>query len=364
MHRKTIPALLLSCSIISYAVSAHGQTTPPTEQLEIKPAEEQTIEQRLPADIIHTQKDKIVSLVVENDLFGGQGKDENYTNGLRLTYYDVNADMPHTAHTLNDYIPFFDINKTTGVFYSIGQNLYTPSNIEQSTQDPNDRPWAAHLYGSMGLVTITDNRMDEIEASLGVIGPPALGEQTQKFAHSHITPDSPTPQGWNNQLDFEPALLLGWQRRFPQYFNTSNEGLSLAAAPYYGATVGNVHTFADVGINFRLTPETEKWQDAPVRVRPGLPGTGFFEIPVKKWSWYLFAGVEGRAVGRNIFLDGNTFSDSHSVDKKYFVADANAGLALTYDQYRISYTLVHRTKEFKGQDDGTTFGAISFGYRF
>src|SRR3546814_11015068 len=29
----------------------------------------------------------------------------------------------------------------------------------------------------------------------------------------------------------------------------------------------------------------------------------------------LFAGVEGRAVLRNIFLDGNTFADSHSVDE-------------------------------------------------
>ncbi|WP_460994321.1 lipid A-modifier LpxR family protein, partial [Staphylococcus aureus] len=74
--------------------------------------------------------------------------------------------------------------------------------------------------------------------------------------------------------------------------------------------------------------------------RLAMPGTGFFEIPEKKWGWYLFAGVDARAVARNIFLDGNTFKDSPSVDKFPLVADANAGLALTYDQLRISYTLV------------------------
>lgn len=365
--RKTIP-FYMTCAFLGYASSAWAeQSASPQETQEtlvIQPAEEPTMEERLPANIIHGNDDQIVTLGVENDLFGGKGTDNNYTSGVRLTYYDINADMPRSADTLNKLIPFFDINETTGVFYSLGQNIYTPSDIKQAEQDPDDRPWAAHLYGSMGLVTVTDNRMDEIEASIGVIGPPALGEQAQKFVHQHVTPKSPTPRGWDNQLDFEPALLLGWQRSFPQYFHTSAQGLSLAAAPYYGGAVGNIHTFGDVGINFRLTPETEKWQDAPVRVRPAPPGTGFFEIPVKKWSWYLFAGVEGRAVARNIFLDGNTFGDSHSVDKKYFVADTNAGLALTYDRYRISYTFVHRTEEFRGQDEGTTFGALSVGYRF
>jgi len=36
---------------------------------------------------------------------------------------------------------------------------------------------------------------------------------------------------------------------------------------------------------------------------------------------YLFAFVDGRAVGRDIFLDGNTFTDSHSVTRKTFVGD-------------------------------------------
>ena len=40
---------------------------------------------------------------------------------------------------------------------------------------------------------------------------------------------------------------------------------------------------------------------------------------------YVFARAEGRAVARNIFLDGNTFGHSQSVDHKWLVADLSVG---------------------------------------
>ncbi len=323
-----------------------------------------TFQEKLTGTVVENEEDQIITVVVENDSLGVAGTDKNYTSGVRLGYLDVNADLPDIAYTLDRVIPTFGINETSSVFYSLGQNIYTPQNIQSREQDPDDRPWAAHLYGSIGLVTVTDNHLDEIELGVGIVGPAALGEQAQKFVHTHITTDSPTPRGWSNQLNHEPTLSLGWQRRFPDYWSIDAGGLSLGASPYYGATVGNVHTFADVGFSLRLTPDDDLWQDGPVRVKPGLPGTGYFDRPDDGWSWYLFAGLEGRAVARNIFLDGNTFSNSHSVDKKVFVADANAGLALTYDRYRMSYTMVYRTKEFEGQDDPGVFGALSFGVRF
>jgi hypothetical protein len=305
-------------------------------------------------------RDNIVTLVVENDLFGGT--DQNYTSGVRLGYIDVNSEFPDFAHDIADAIPTFDINDTSSVFYSIGQNLYTPD-IHHATHESGDRPWAAFLYGSMGMVTFTGNHSDEIELTAGVVGPAAQGEKTQKWIHKHLS-GSPEPQGWNTQLHNEPGLMLGWQRSYPQYFSGTLGPLFLSAAPHYGVTIGNVMTYAETGLNARIGPVSEKWQDTPLRVRPAMPGTGFFEIPEKKWSWYLFGGLEGRAVGRNIFLDGNTFTDSHHVDKNNLVADANAGIAFTYDRVRITYTMVYRTKEFETQDDPDLFGAVSLGYRF
>ncbi len=346
-----IPHLALACLLV---------ICPSMEQ---KEETARTLQQSFPREISDSPHDKVITLAIENDSMGG-GTDQNYTSGVRLTYFDLNADFPAYADELADLIPTFDINRTSSVFYSLGQNLYTPENIEQRPQDNNDRPWAAFLYGSVGMATLTDNHIDEIEATLGVVGPYAVGEQAQKFIHSHIFTGAPTPKGWSNQLDNEPGLMLSWQRRWPLYWTGETAGMLFSASPYYGLTLGNVYTYANGGVNVRINPSKLKWEDMPIRVRPAMPGTGFFEIPENKWSWYLFGGVEGRAVGRNIFLDGNTFSDSHNVDKRYFVADANAGIAFTYGRTRLSYTLVYRTKEFHDQDQDQVFGALSLGYRF
>lgn len=69
---------------------------------------------------------------------------------------------------------------TTSVAYSLGHNLYTPDAIESAEQDPEDRPWSAFVYGSMGMVTLNDESLDEYEIALGVVGPLALGEPVQK----------------------------------------------------------------------------------------------------------------------------------------------------------------------------------------
>lgn len=322
----------------------------------------QTLQNDLPSSVTDSTQDKFVTLVYENDLIG-RGSDQNYTNGVRLTYFDLNAEFPEIAHKIADYVPTFSINRISSSYYSIGQNLYTPDDIENRPQDPSDRPWAAFLYASIGMSTLTDNHIDDLEATLGVVGPWALGEQVQKAIHKHVT-NSAIPKGWSNQLENEPGLILSWQRRWPKALSYETTGLTLTAAPYIGGSLGNIYTYGNAGISFRISSGQSRWSDTPLRVRPALPGTGFFEIPSSGWDWYLFGGLEGRAVARNIFLDGNTLEDSHNVDKFPFVGDANAGIAFTLGRARLSYTLVYRSKEFTSQDRADLFGAISLAYRF
>lgn len=309
------------------------------------------------------EKGRVITLVVENDMLG-KGTDQNYTSGVSLTYLDLEFEIPELARELDRYIPTFVLNDSSSVYYTLGHNIYTPDDITLRAQRDKDRPWAAFLYGSMGLVTLSQDHVDNLELTLGVVGPLALGEQFQKFAHKHIS-DSPMPKGWDNQLKNEPGLMLGWQRRWPEFFSQEFLTLNFALEPHIGVTLGNIYTYANTGWSFRLGPEAERWQDTPARVRPAIPGTGFFEIPDDNpWSWFFFGGVDGRAIGRNIFLDGNSFTDSHSVDKRYFVADANVGLAVTYEQFRASYTLNYRTAEYQSQGENDLFGALSFAYRF
>lgn len=321
-----------------------------------------TVEQSIPDRVHDVAEKEIITLVIENDSLGG-GTDQNYTSGVRINYTNVGAEFPDIAHTIDRLIPTFRINQTSSIYYALGQSIYTPRDITQKAANPDDRPWAAFLYGSLGMATLTDNHTDEVEATLGIVGPAAMGELAQKFVHKNLT-DSPKPEGWSHQLKNEPGVMLAWQRGWPMFMNGHINDNFWSLKPYLGATIGNVKTYGNIGFTLSLSPDDSKWQDTPIRVRPAMPGTGIYEIPQDKWSWSVFSGIEARAVARDIFLDGNTFASSQSVDKKPFVSDATAGLALTYNNTRISYTVVYRTKEFDLQSDPEVFGALSVGVRF
>lgn len=303
-----------------------------------------------------------LSLSVENDNLAS-GTDQFYTSGVRLTYFNAGTDAPEVMEVIDRYSPFFAINETTSTYFSLGHNMYTPQDITVSSLQENDRPWAAFLYGSIGLTTVENNHVDDVELTLGVVGPAALGEPIQSFIHKNIS-NSPNPEGWDNQIDTEPGIILSWQRRWPSAYTIDIGDFRFAAEPNINASIGNIYTYAGTGLMLSFGPYRGVLQDKPPRVRPALPGSGYFETPSQGWSWYAFAGADGRAVARNIFLDGNTFSNSHSVDKKHFVGDLTGGLAFTLGDYRLAYSLNYRTEEFKNQNDDSIFGSLTLSTRF
>lgn len=313
----------------------------------------------------HKENSKYLSLSVENDSLGG-GTDRYYTSGVRATWFDARTQAPDFLQDLANHIPTFDVGAETGTFFTLGHNIYTPADITLSDQPQNDRPWAAFLYGSVGMANVTYNEdvphhIDELEFTLGLVGPEALGEQTQKFVHKHVS-NSPVPRGWDNQLNFEPGVMVSWQRRMPLAWSYEGDHVNLRFEPNFNVTLGNIRTHAGVGGMFVLG--SSQLQDTPPRVRPAVPGTGVFLDADDSLDWQIFAGAEGRAVARDIFLDGNTFSNSHSVDKKYFVGDLSAGATLSLGDYRAAYTLNWRSKEFKGQDENSIFGSLTLTKRF
>ena len=101
----------------------------------------------------------------------------------------------------------------------------------------------------------------------------------------------------------------------------------------------------------------------PPRVRPSLPVSQFYELNNGP-SWYFFGGIDVRLVAYNVFLDGNTFQDSHSVDRKHAVIDVQSGFVWNNNKFRIAYSMIYRTKEFKGQDENDIFGSLSLSAHF
>ncbi len=300
----------------------------------------------------------IFNLIFENDIFGGT--DSNYTNGVRLSVLSPEDQTPDWARWLADHGLPLSYDGKKRVSMAIGQNMYTPRDGTRRVPDPNDRPYAGWLYGSVGMISDNGERLDTVMLTLGVVGPDAYAEQTQHFIHRAIGDD--TLNGWDHQLKDEPGFILTMERKWRALYEVDAAGLQADVTPHAAMNLGNVNTDASTGAMVRLGFDLPA-DYGPPRIRPSLPGSDFF-VPTEELGGYLFAGVDGRAVARNIFLDGNTFRDSPSVDKYPLVGTIQAGAALTYKDTRISYTHVFMTKEFHGQENPEQFGAITVSYRF
>lgn len=298
-----------------------------------------------------------VSVVLENDIISNT--DRHYTNGIRFSGEVGLDELPTWLLDAAHAFPFFPEGGKKRARLGVGQNMYTPPDITLANPPLDERPYAGWLYGSVGLVAETGKQLDQLELNLGVVGPASLAAETQKLVHEITGSDN--PRGWDAQLGNEPGVVLTYQRSWRGY-GDPEPGLNVDATPHLGGALGNVFTYANAGLTVRFGENLPN-DYGPPRIQPSLPGSAFFDPP-DGFSWYIFAGVEGRAVARNIFLDGNTFRNSRSVDKKPFVGDLQAGIALTLWRVRVSYTHVLRTREFEGQDTRDSFGAFSVSFRF
>lgn len=312
----------------------------------------------LPALAADETETGTLSLVFENDLF--YDTDGNYTNGVRPSWLSSPDRTPDWALDAARWFPLFPEGGTVRTSYAVGQNMYTPDDIALRNPLRDDRPYAGWLYGSIGLIAETGRRLDQLELTLGVVGPASLAEQTQKIVHK-ITA-SQEPRGWDTQLKNEPGVVLTYQRSWRGFVSDSVSGFGFDVTPHAGVALGNVFTYANAGLMLRFGQRLPL-DYGPPRIQPNLPGSGFF-VPQDRFGWYLFAGVEGRSVARNIFLDGNTFRDSRSVDKEALVGDLQFGIAMTWRKVRLSYIHVLRTREFETQEEAGDFGAFSLSVRF
>ena len=318
---------------------------------------------------------------VENDLFGGRGKDNHYSQGLRLSFLIPNSrvqsgfncfpfdedvrGLGQRVDELIEKIPFI-AERDRRVSFVLGQNIYTPENIADPGLVLTDRPYAGWLYAGIGLVAIREKGkvqvLDNFELDVGIVGPASLAEQAQNTWHRDVI-HVPEANGWDNQLKSEIGVLALYERKWPYMFDQKVAGMELETTGSLGGALGNVYTYGAAGVGMRIG-QNLGLDYGPPRIRPGLHGGGFFKLPEgEDFSWYLFGGLEGRAVARNIFLDGNTFRDSHDVDKKPFVGDLQVGFVVTYKRFRLAFTNVFRSKEFDGQDDIDQFGSINLSYR-
>lgn len=300
----------------------------------------------------------VVSLVVENDWF--TGSDRDYTNGLRLEYVSAADDVNPWLHRIADAHPLIDLGGTQmRQGFALSHVIYTPEDITLADPPPDSHPYAGYL-GATGFATARTGNVERTAIiEIGLVGPSAGGKFVQENWHRLL--DGDIPRGWDTQLKDEIVFALSGQR-LHRLEGPSLFGLQSDAVVHAGATLGTLRTDISGGATLRIGRDLSA-EYAPPRLRPALAASGLFS-PRERWGGYLFAGVGGYVVARDIFLDGNTWQDSRSVDKHALTGDFQAGFALYLYRQRIAFTYVRRTEQFAGRSEPHDFGAVSLSYAF
>lgn len=321
-----------------------------------------------PGAVRADDKDRFVILEENDSLFFNS--DKHYTQGLRLSNLSPSIGAESGWNGPFDWaggiLPVFreEEGGQRSRRYSLllGQNLFTPKNLAIRPPERRDRPYAGWLYAGVSLLQESAGfHLENLELDLGIVGPGALGKQVQNDFHQLI--GAQTAEGWSKQIQNEPGVMLSYERLWRLHLiGDGDNGVDFV--PQAGATVGNIFTYGDVGGMLRIGRHLSA-DYGPVRIRPALSGTDYFEGARLDgdFGYYIYAGTQGRVVGLNIFLDGNSFRQSASIEKKDLVADFQAGIAFFWSTaFRLDFSVVRRTREFAGQSHPDEIGTAAFSF--
>jgi len=320
----------------------------------------------------------VASIQFENDI-GVGGTDRHYTHGSRLSCISDVRPSESSLRRLSKSIEidvfgvkFLRAGPDTRYAAALGQSMFTPEDLTRTDLIRDDRPYAGWLFGSFGLVlgphdeqkvgSVAFDRIETLQLTLGMVGPASASDRTQKFVHSVI--NAQKPRGWRNQLKNEPGFILEYESKARwEAFNFF--GLEADLMPSAGFALGNIHTYASTAMTFRFGSRLAN-DFGPPRIRPSIAGSEFYDpSDDERLGAYFFVSLGGRAVARNIFLDGYTFRSSHSVDREIWVGDVQLGAVVSlWGRARLSFTHIFRSREFEQQDSINQFSAISLSFLF
>ena len=326
----------------------------------------------VPALAEHDQIFDTFTLYYENDYF--QGTDHNYTSGLKLTWSspyasDVTAaELPYWIYPLMAHLPWVgESAQRRAISLSIGQAIYTPSDKKTDELVVDDRPYAGITYLGFGIHEKTERRRNTWELNVGLLGPASGADKVQGVIHDLKAVGR--PKGWDHQLQNEITVDAVFETQWKLKSLVGSQNFSYDFIPHLGGRVGTVNIYANAGGEFRFGWRMPNdFGSCPIRVGCEVSSAFVHKHSdygrLKRFGLHFFVAADGRLVLRDIYLDGNTFRDSHSVDKEPLVADLIAGVSLHYGKLKVIYSNIYRTRQFEAQAKGQSFSSLSLSWMF
>lgn len=263
-------------------------------------------------------------------------------------------------------IPFTEgLVRSNFISFSAARQMFTPDDLKESELIVEDRPYAGWFYYEMGLHQSSQRHLDSLIVQVGIVGPASLTEAYQKYVHELL--DVAYPAGWEHQLSNEIGLQLNYQHKW-RFVPDEIWGVESSIVPYAGGEFGNIAIKANTGASVRIGWNIPEDFDTSF-----IDDVGENGIPVhpnniaggsKTWSLTFNLAAGGSFVARDIFLDGNTFKESHSVEKNLLRAYGRYGVSARYKSFMVDYHKVYNTEHYKTQGYGHKYGTLCISYLY
>jgi len=232
--------------------------------------------------------------------------------------------------------------------------MYTPTDLEATEFNATDRPYGGWSYLGGVFQAIHHERkwMLALGLEAGVTGKWSGAAATQTVVHSLV--DATTPLGWGHQIDENYGIVVRPQAMY-RVGDPTQDRLGRFDAQldiYGGAAIGNIYSNLNLGTEVRVgfNLPNEFLDRTPSKQ---CADEGSRKLPLIKA--YVFLGAEGRLVGHNVFIDGNTIriaGERSLIYTKFAVRDIRIGGAVSYKRLTYAYRAVDRSSEFGVHDPG------------
>jgi len=303
----------------------------------------------------YCQMTQAVRVTSENDNYIWPFHDRYFTNGLRLSYSQIQKKpwiVPRKQHQ-NSF------HKTI-LHFQLAQEIYTPDNIKKSDLIEFDRPYAGYLYVQAKASTFWGRSSNlQLGIDVGIIGPWAGGYAVQRWWHQLI--QYTQPRGWQYQINNEPVinLNLGYQKAWKVFSSTDVLTCSqLRAGTSFNSLSGGIKV--RIG---KLNPiDNSAIAESRVNTRFSLQQMA----KDHHQEWFVFYGLDGMLVWHNTLIEGSllsVFESLHIEKANPYVLTQNAGLVYSTLSTTIQLTLYALSPEVKGGKNHH-YLRIDFVYRF
>lgn len=290
-----------------------------------------------------------MGFISDNDSYTSLINDKYYTNGLSVYFSYLNRNFNSK------------INKKTTTF-RLNQSVYTPKIRNLVLASRVDRPPAGSVF-----VEIKKNYFYQSESvfklgfQLGVVGPKALAQETQKILHDILRIDQ--VQGWQFQIQNAVAVQTNvmFSKKLKVFNNLQKTDFHLHSETNFGTVlVGTTAGIsARIGLKNLLLIFDSNYYGA------GLNKDKMLAKSQSESYFFVNSGINYQVFDAT--YQGSLFDDSSPItfDLIPFRWVASAGYKYRKNSLNLSYSVIYQGKEARSKDlTGFYYGSIGVGFIF